>query len=131
MSRTCPPPYGVRSDGVLGFQGEVFTSTPAQPEVYSALTSNLKVTWNPGHNPVVLDSEGAILHAQDQGKVTLKELDVVINMPQIVWPEGQMLVKEDKTFPWFSALRIASSESSSTGLCPGFHVTSRFEVSAL
>ena len=88
---------GVRGDGVLGFQGEVFTSTPAQPEVYSALTSNLKVTWNPGHNPVVLDSEQAILHAQDQGKITLKELDVVINMPQIVWPEGQMQVKEDKT----------------------------------
>ncbi|MCH7649396.1 MAG: hypothetical protein IIA83_12435, partial [Thaumarchaeota archaeon] len=88
---------GVQGDGVLGFQGEIFTSTPAQPEVYSALTSNIQVTWNDGQRPITLDSEEAILNAENQGKITLNELDVVINMPQIVWPEGQMLVKEDKT----------------------------------
>ncbi|MCH8915908.1 MAG: hypothetical protein IIA82_08720 [Thaumarchaeota archaeon] len=88
---------GVQGDGVLGFQGEVFTSTPAQPEVYSALTSNIQVTWNDGQRPTVLDSEEAILNAENQRKITLTELDVVINMPQIVWPEGQILVKEDKT----------------------------------
>ena len=88
---------GVQGDGVLGFQGEVFTSTPAQPEVYSALTSNIQVTWNDGQRPAVLDSEEAILNAENQRKITLTELDVVINMPQIVWPEGQILVKEDKT----------------------------------
>ena len=88
---------GVQGDGVLGFQGEIFTSTPAQPEVYSALTSNIQVTWNDRQRPITLDSEEAIFNAENQGKITLNELDVVINMPQIVWPEGQMLVKEDKT----------------------------------
>jgi len=88
---------GVQGDGVLGFQGEVFTSTPAQPEVYSALTSNIQVTWNDGQRQTVLDSKEAILNAENQGKITLTELDAVINMPQIVWPEGQMQVKEDKT----------------------------------
>jgi len=88
---------GVQGDGVLGFQGEVFTSTPAQPEVYSALTTNIQVTWNDGQRPAVLDSEEAILNAENQRKITLTELDVVINMPQIVWPEGQIQVKEDKT----------------------------------
>jgi len=88
---------GVQGDGVLGFQGEIFTSTPAQPEVYSALTSNIQVTWNDGQRPLVLDSEEAILNAENQRKITLTELDAVINMPQIVWPEGQMIVKEDKT----------------------------------
>jgi len=88
---------GVQGDGVLGFQGEVFTSTPAQPEVYSALTSNIQVTWNDLQRFLVLDSEEAILNAENQGKITLTELDAVINMPQIVWPEGQIQVKEDKT----------------------------------
>ena len=88
---------GVQGDGVLGFQGEIFTSTPAQPKVYSALTSNIQVTWNDRQRPITLDSEEAIFNAENQGKITLNELDVVINMPQIVWPEGQMLVKEDKT----------------------------------
>jgi len=88
---------GVQGDGVLGFQGEVFTSTPAQPEQYSALTSNIQVTWNNGQSPIVLDSEEEILRAENQAKITLNELDAVINMPQIVWPDGQMQVKEDKT----------------------------------
>ncbi len=65
--------------------------------MYSALTSNIQVTWNDGQRSVVLSSEEAILDAENQGKITLTKLDAVINMPQIVWPEGQMLVKEDKT----------------------------------
>jgi len=88
---------GVQGDGVFGFQEEVFTSTPAQPDAYSALTSNVEVTWNNGQRTTVLDSAEAILNAEAQGKITLNEVEAVLNMPQIVWPEGQMLVKEDKT----------------------------------
>ncbi|GFN40188.1 MAG: conserved hypothetical exported protein [Marine Group I thaumarchaeote] len=87
---------GVDGDGVHSFQGEVLTSTPAQ-EDYSALASHVHVTWNDDSNAEVLDSEEAILQAETDGKVTLTELEVVLNMPQIVWPEGQMFVKEDKT----------------------------------
>jgi len=88
---------GVSGDGVHGFQGEVLTSTPAQADVYSALASHVHVTWDDASTPFKLDSEDAIMDAADQGLVTLTELDVVLNMPQIVWPEGQMQVKEDKT----------------------------------
>jgi len=88
---------GVSGDGVHGFQGEVLTSTPAQADVYSALASHVHVTWDDASTPFTLDSEDAIMDAADQGLVTLTELDVVLNMPQIVWPEGQMPVKEDKT----------------------------------
>lgn len=88
---------GVPGDGVHNFQGEVFTSTPAQPETYSALTAHVHVTWNDGATPRVLDSEEMIMAAEDAGEVTLAEVPVVLNMPQIVWPEGQMMVKEDKT----------------------------------
>ena len=87
---------GVEGDGVHSYQGEVITSTPAQ-EDYSALASHVHVTWNDDSNAKVLDSEEAILQAETDGRVSLTELEVVLNMPQIVWPEGQMFVKEDKT----------------------------------
>ncbi|MGQ0638242.1 MAG: DUF7482 domain-containing protein [Nitrososphaerota archaeon] len=88
---------GVKGNGVHGFQDEVFASTPAQPEKYSALRSHIHVAWKDGQTPVVLDSEAKILEAEKAGKVQLQELQVVLNMPQIIWPEGQMPVKEDKT----------------------------------
>ena len=88
---------GLEGDGVHGYQGEVFTSTPAQPDVYSALTSHVHVTWLEETDATLLDSEDAIMGAADRGLVTLTELSVVLNMPQIIWPEGQMMVKEDKT----------------------------------
>ena len=97
LSKTYLFTNGVKGDGIHGSQGEVFTSTPAQPQAYSALTSHVHVTWNNAQQAQVLDSEEAILDAERQGLVTLTELPVVINMPQIVWPGGQMLVKEDKT----------------------------------
>jgi len=87
---------GVEGSGVHGFQGEVFSSTPAQ-EDYSALTSHVHVMWNEDATPEILDSEDAILAAQANDMVTFTEHEVVMNMPQIVWPEGQMFVKEDKT----------------------------------
>jgi len=86
----------VEGSGVHGFQGEVFSSTPAQ-EDYSALTSHVHVMWNDDATPEVLDSEDAILAAQANDIVTFTEPEVVMNMPQIVWPDGQMMVKEDKT----------------------------------
>ena len=97
LSKTYMFTNGVSGDGVHGFQGEVFTSTPAQPEIYSALTSHVHVTWNDESQSRVLDSEAKIQAAADSGEVSLAEVPVVLNMPQIVWPDGQMMVKEDKT----------------------------------
>ena len=88
---------GVDGNGMHGYQSEVFTSTPAQTDTYSALTSHIHVVWNDGASSRVLDSEEMIVEAADNEEITLVELDVVLNMPQIVWPEGQMTVKEDKT----------------------------------
>jgi len=88
---------GVEGNGVHGFQGEVLTSTPAQPDIYSALAAHIHVTWNDESNAEVLTSEEEILAEAEEGELTLTELDVVLNMPQIVWPDGQMMVKEDKT----------------------------------
>jgi len=97
LSKTYMFVNGVSGDGVHGFQSEVFTSTPAQADIYSALTSHVHVSWNDGVSPKILDSEAKIQSAVKNGDVTLTELPVVLNMPQIVWPDGQMIVKEDKT----------------------------------
>ncbi|RDJ31149.1 MAG: hypothetical protein DWQ18_03795 [Crenarchaeota archaeon] len=88
---------GVKGDGIHGYQGQVFTSTPAQPEMYSGLTSHIHVTWTDASKARLLMSEEDILNAEKAGEVALSPLPVVINMPQIVWPDGQMMVKEDKT----------------------------------
>ena len=97
LSKTFMFVNGVEGDGVHGFQGEVFTSTPGQPETYSALTSHVHVTWNDGQQPRILNSEEMVMAAAKNGEVTLTEIEVVLNMPHIVWPDGQMMVKEDKT----------------------------------
>ena len=97
LSKTFMFTNGIEGNGVHGYQGEVFTSTPAQEDVYSALTSHVHVTWNDGASPRILDSEAMVMEAADSGEITLTELDVVLNMPQIIWPDGQMMVKEDKT----------------------------------
>ncbi|NNM03322.1 MAG: hypothetical protein HKP26_07180 [Nitrosopumilus sp.] len=97
LSKTYMFTNGIEGKGVHGFQSEVFTSTPAQTDVYSALTSHVHVTWNDGATPRVLDSDAMIMEAADNDEITLTPLNVVLNMPQIVWPEGQMMVKEDKT----------------------------------
>ena len=97
LSKTYMFLNGIEGNGVHGYQGEVFTSTPAQEDVYSALASHVHVSWNEGVSSRVLDSEEMIIQAVDAGEVTLTDVDVVLNMPHIVWPGGQMMVKEDKT----------------------------------
>jgi len=97
LSKTYLFTNGIEGTGIHGYQGEVFTSTPAQADVYSALTSHVHVTWNDGATPRILDSDAVIMEAADGGEVTLSHLEVVLNMPQIIWPEGQMMVKDDKT----------------------------------
>ncbi|QUC65301.1 hypothetical protein NsoK4_03380 [Nitrosopumilus sp. K4] len=88
---------GISGSGVHGYQGEVFTSTPEQPSIYSALTSHIHVTWNDGYDARLLNSEDAIMTAEANGEITLSKAKVVLNMPQIIWPGGQMMVKEDTT----------------------------------
>jgi len=94
LSKTYMFTNGVKGDGVHGYQGEVFTSTPAQTDVYSALTSHVHVTWNEGVTSRVLDSDDMIMEAAENKEITLTKVEVVLNMPQIVWPEGQMTVKD-------------------------------------
>jgi len=88
---------GISGDGIHGFQNEVFSSTPAQAEQYSALRSVYEVSWKTGQNAEVLDSVELIKEAEEDARIEIEKKDVIINMPQIVWPEDQMVVREEKT----------------------------------
>ena len=88
---------GVEGNGIHGFQNEVFTSTPEETDEYSAVRSVIHVSWRVGQNAEILDSVEKILEAEEASRIKLEETDIIINMPQIEWPEGQMMVKEDKT----------------------------------
>jgi len=88
---------GIKGNGTYGFQDEAFSSTPAQTEQYSAIRSVTHVTWKDDKKSEVLDSVQKILDAKKDGKIELEKTDAIINMPQIVWPDGQMLVRADKT----------------------------------
>ncbi len=87
---------GVQDNGLLGFQGEVFSATPSQQIDYTSLVNPIYVTWSSELHSQILLSEKEIIQQVKQKTITLQEPQHVINMPQIVWPDGQIPVKKDK-----------------------------------
>ncbi len=87
---------GITGDGIYGYQSDVFSSTPAQELEYSPLSSVVEVTWKKGQNKIIFESTEEILDAKEGGRIEFKETDIVINTPQIIWPEGQMTVRVDQ-----------------------------------
>jgi hypothetical protein len=88
---------GITGNGINGFQNDVFSSTPVQKVQYSPLRSVIDVRWNIGLVPEILDSEKKILDANMTGKIRLVNTNIIMNMPQIMWPGGQMGVRENQT----------------------------------
>ncbi len=87
---------GIRGDGLYGHQKEIFSSTPSQELEYSALNSVIEVTWKKGQNPSILESSNEVINAEEDGRVEFDKTGIVINTPQIIWPNGQMSVRTDK-----------------------------------
>ena len=87
---------GVQGDGIYGFQEELLSSTPSQESEYNALSSVVEVTWKKGQNMIHFDSADEVIKAHEGGRVEFNETGVVLNTPQIVWPDGQMQVRDDK-----------------------------------
>ena len=87
---------GVTGNGIYGYQSEVFSSTPAQESQYSPLSSLIEITWKKGQNKTVFQSTEEILEAKEGGRIEFKDTGIVINTPQIIWPDGQMYVREDQ-----------------------------------
>ncbi|MFB5604708.1 MAG: hypothetical protein ACE5R7_00295 [Nitrosarchaeum sp.] len=87
---------GVNGDGLFGRQKEVFSSTPSQEQKYSALNYVVEVTWKKGQNATILESYEDVINAEKNGRVEFNKTGIVINTPQIIWPDGQMLIKNDR-----------------------------------
>ncbi len=87
---------GIKGDGIYGFQDEIFSSTPSQESQYSALSSIIEVTWKIGQKEIMFESAADVIAAEEGGRVEFNETGIVLNTPQIVWPDGQMLVRSDK-----------------------------------
>lgn len=85
---------GIKGAGILGFQEEVFSSTPAG-DGYGALVSLVEVTWKPQQRAVPLTDAGEVMEVAGDGRVELDETGIVLNAPQISWPGGQMQVRAD------------------------------------
>jgi hypothetical protein len=88
---------GITGNGINGFQNDVFSSTPAQKVQYNPFRYVTDVSWNIGISPEILDSEKKILDANMTGKIRLTNTNIIMNMPQIMWPGGQMTVRENQT----------------------------------
>ena len=87
---------GVKGDGIYGFQNEVFSSTPSQKSQYSALNSIIEVTWKVGQKEIEFKSATDIIAAEEGGRIEFNEKRIILNTPQIIWPDGQMIVRSDK-----------------------------------
>lgn len=88
---------GVTGDGIYGFQEEVFSSTPAQTESYSPLRTLVSVSWKAGQKAQILDSAEGVLKAEKDSRIKLVRTNVTINAPQVVWPGGQLFVRNETT----------------------------------
>ena len=87
---------GISGGGIYGYQDEVLSSTPTQELEYSPLSSVVEVEWKKGQNKIIFESAEEILEAKEGGRIEFKETGIVINAPQIIWPEGQMTIRDDQ-----------------------------------
>ena len=79
---------GVRGDGPLDFQSDVFDSPPGTPR-YSPLRAVNLVTWADGSAARTLKSAAEVEEAVRKREVTIKKPGVVVNMPLLTWPGGR------------------------------------------
>lgn len=79
---------GVAGSGPLGFQPDVFDNPPGTPG-YTPLRRLNLVSWLDETQALEVQSAAAIEQAQADGKVSIEQPGVVINMPFVVWGGGQ------------------------------------------
>ena len=87
-----PPVYvfenGPSGKGPLGFQSDVF-SDPVGSDGYSPLRRITFVNWVKPAGAVVLKSSTEVNEKARSGELTLKETDIVVNMPFMFWEGGK------------------------------------------
>ena len=78
---------GVRGDGPMGFQPDIFDSVPGDAG-YTPLRALHLVTWKPNTTARELRSKDELETARARDELTTAPDGVVINMPLVSWPGG-------------------------------------------
>ena len=79
---------GLEGMGPFGFQADVFDNPPGT-DGYSPLRRVNVVTWVDPTKARMLTSESEVVAAQEAGEVTVALPGIVVNMPFVVWENGQ------------------------------------------
>ncbi len=79
---------GIKGDGPLGFQPDVFDSAPGD-ENYSPLRQLYLVTWQDESEAREIKTLRGVIEARESGEVEIERQDTVINEPFLTWPGGQ------------------------------------------
>jgi hypothetical protein len=79
---------GVKGDGPLGFQPDVFDHLPGSAE-YSPLRYVHQVRWTDEGAARELRSAADVRKAQAHGEIVIARPGVVVNMPMLTWPGGR------------------------------------------
>jgi hypothetical protein len=87
---------GIPGAGPFGFQLPVVAAKPGD-QGFSPLWKLNVVEWNQNATPKELKSVQEIMAAQQNGSLTVKETNVVVNHPVIKWDGGSLKIKEDKS----------------------------------
>lgn len=79
---------GVKGEGPMGFQPDVFDVVPGDP-AYTPLRRIKLVVWKEGARARILRSADEVQRAQVHSEVSVTQTEVVANMPFLRWPGGQ------------------------------------------
>ena len=80
---------GVKGEGLKNYQLEVFSGAPGEPK-YTAASLVVYAEWKSNLHPRVLVSAEEVEEARRDGLVSLEKTRIVLNMPQVYWPDGRL-----------------------------------------
>jgi hypothetical protein len=87
---------GIKGTGPEGFQSNIADSQPGDNN-YSPIWKVNLVTWTNGTTPRELTSEEDIVNAIKNKELTIKPTDIIVNCPFVLWKDGSLKVRENKT----------------------------------
>ena len=82
---------GVKGGGLEGYQHEVFEAGPGD-RAYSPASELVYAEWRRNLTPEVLASAEEVRQAVTDGRVSLEEPGIVLNLPPVSWPGGEIPV---------------------------------------
>lgn len=73
--------------GPFGYQIDILDSVPGDEE-YTPLRNPHMVMWHEDANPEIIESVDQLKEAEQAGRLSINQTDVVVNAPVVEWPDG-------------------------------------------